>query len=195
MPEAHLQSLQLRDRNGLRKYLTPEERARFRDCISGLRDPIKELYCYTIFCTGCRPTEAHRLRLESFDLAEGVLVIESLKKRRRGLYREIPVRLNWMKKAVNLLSKHHSGHGKKSIWGFSEKTGYRAVKRVMEITGIDGPHATPRGLRHAFGVFHAQHKTNPRLIQDWMGHASLETTLIYLDAQGKEAREAAKIAW
>ena len=65
----------------------------------------------------------------------------------------------------------------------------------MAMAKIHGLHANPRGLRHAFGVFHAHHKTNPKLIKDWMGHASLETTLIYLDAQGKEARDAAKIAW
>ena len=190
-----MQSLQLRNKNGLRKYLTPEERSRFRDCVPMLADPIKELFCYAIFCTGCRPTEAHRLLLSSFDLAEGVLVIESLKKRRRGIYREIPVSLQWMKSAVRLLSSHQRRHHEASIWGFSERTGYRAVKTVMKIAGIQGIHATPRGLRHAFGVFHACHKTNPKLIQDWMGHASLETTLIYLDAQGKEARDAAKIAW
>lgn len=190
-----MQSLQLRNKNGLRKYLTPEERARFRECIPRLGNPIKELYCYAIFATGCRPTEAHRLRLDSFDLAEEVLVIESLKKRRVGIYRAIPVRLSWMQRAVRLLHKHKEQHRGASVWGFSEKTGYRAVKQVMKIAEIYGVHATPRGLRHAFGVFHAHHKTNPKLIKDWMGHASLETTLIYLDAQGKEAREAAKIAW
>ena len=122
-------------------------------------------------------------------------MVESLKKCKRGIYRSIPVRSDWAKKTVRLLTIHQKNHNSPSIWGFSEKTGNRAIEKVMAMAKIHGLHANPRGLRHAFGVFHAHHKTNPKLIKDWMGHASLETTLIYLDAQGKEARDAAKIAW
>jgi integrase/recombinase XerD len=34
-------------------------------------------------------------------------------------------------------------------------TGWRAVHAVMENAGLDGPHASPKGLRHGFGVANA----------------------------------------
>lgn len=190
-----MQTIQLRDRDGCRKYLTPDERRRFRDAIPLLCHPIKEIYCRVIYLTGCRPSEAYRLRLQHFDLAEEMIVIESLKQRRRGVYRQFHVDVAWMRSSIELLSQHCKQHGKSNIWGFSEKTGYRAVKRVMAHADITGAHASPKGLRHAFGIYYAYLKTNPKLIQEWMGHASIQTTMIYLDAQGQEAKEAAKAGW
>lgn len=190
-----MQTIQLRDQDGARKYLTPDERLRFRDTIPRLQDPIKEIYCKIIYFTGCRPSEAYRLQIRHFDLAEEVIVIESLKKRKRGVYRTFHVDVHWMQQSVDLLKKHVLRHQKSNIWGFCEKTGYRAVKRVMKLADISGAHASPKGLRHAFGIYYAQLKTNPRLIQEWMGHASIKTTMIYLDAQGQEAKKAAKAGW
>ena len=31
-------------------------------------------------------------------------------------------------------------------------TGWRAVHKVMHDARLDGPHASPKGLRHGFGV-------------------------------------------
>ncbi len=31
-------------------------------------------------------------------------------------------------------------------------TGWRAMHGVMATAGLDGPHASPKGLRHGFGV-------------------------------------------
>ena len=38
------------------------------------------------------------------------------------------------------------------LWPWSRMTGWRAVHAVMEAAGLDGPHASPKGLRHGFGV-------------------------------------------
>lgn len=183
--------IQLRDRSGQRKYLTRLERERFLRMPTQLPEK-KRLFYELIGYTGCRLSEAHRIQASGFDLDECVVILETLKRRRRGLFRTVPVPRDWIDHAVSILSPPVDSE---SIWSFSEKTGYRAIKARMLEVGIDGAHANPKGLRHAFGIAHAEIKTNPRLIQRWLGHASLNTTMIYLDAQGMEERNAAKALW
>ena len=69
------------------------------------------------------------------------------------------------------------------------------VKSVMEAAGIVGSQACPKGLRHGFGIACAEKNVPVSLIRQWLGHASIETTMIYLDAVGKEEREFAKRTW
>jgi site-specific recombinase XerD len=65
----------------------------------------------------------------------------------------------------------------------------------MEKAGISGDHASPKGLRHGFGVKAATETRNPRLVQKWLGHRNLETTAIYMDAVGEEERALASRMW
>lgn len=189
--ETKLETMQLRDQSGQRMYLTPSERKHFRRKLSQL-DAHKRIFCEVLYYTGCRLLEAHQLDASRFDLSDGSLIFETLKLRRRGVYRAVPVPREWLQSSYDLLCADSQNS---MIWGFSKKTAYRAVKKVMQSAGIEGAHACPKGLRHGYGIAHGQNKTNPRLIQRWMGHTSLDTTMIYLDAQGQEARDAAKVVW
>ena len=65
----------------------------------------------------------------------------------------------------------------------------------MKKAGITGNHASPKGLRHGFGVMAATQTRNPRLVQKWLGHHYLETTIIYMDAVGDKERELASRMW
>ena len=38
------------------------------------------------------------------------------------------------------------------LWPWGRMTGWRVVHRVMQDAGLAGPHASPKGLRHGFGV-------------------------------------------
>jgi site-specific recombinase XerD len=61
------------------------------------------------------------------------------------------------------------------------------------ITG--GIHATPKGLRHGFGLHAVRSGVPLNLVQRWLGHARMETTAIYLQAIGTEEREIAARMW
>jgi len=65
----------------------------------------------------------------------------------------------------------------------------------MEAADISGDHATPKGLRHGFGVRMAMQTRNPRLVQKLLGHLNLETTAIYMDLVGDEVRAEVIGAW
>ena len=63
-------------------------------------------------------------------------------------------------------------------------TGWRRIREVMAQAGIRGPHASPKGLRHGFGVAAVTSGVPLNLVQKWLGHAQLSTTAIYADAVG-----------
>lgn len=65
----------------------------------------------------------------------------------------------------------------------------------MQLAGIEGEHASPKGLRRGFGVRLAQKTRNPRLVKKLLGHKSLETTAIYMDLVGEEERAEVVAAW
>jgi integrase/recombinase XerD len=65
----------------------------------------------------------------------------------------------------------------------------------MMAAGIAGMPATPKGLRHGFGVNAFQSNVPPHLVQRWLGHAALRTTAIYGDVIGPEERIFAMRMW
>ena len=65
----------------------------------------------------------------------------------------------------------------------------------MSNADIEGVHASPKGLRHSFGVFATLKGVPLHKLRDWMGHADMETTSIYAQAIGEEERELASRMW
>jgi len=64
-------------------------------------------------------------------------------------------------------------------------TGWRAVHTAMAAARLKGPHASPKGLRHGFGVATVSAGIPPNLVEKWLGHAQLSTIAIYADALAK----------
>ena len=58
-----------------------------------------------------------------------------------------------------------------------------------------GPQATPKGLRHCFGVRAVNAGIPLNMVQKWLGHAQLSTTAIYADAVGAEEKAIAARMW
>ncbi len=90
MGNKRLEPLILRDRNGQRKYLNQTEREVFRMNIQKL-PPKQRAFCLVLYYTGCRISEALALTSDSLDFSDGIIVFETLKRRRSGVYRVIPV--------------------------------------------------------------------------------------------------------
>jgi len=149
---------------------------------------------------GCRLSEALVLTADRVDLAAGVLVFESLKKRRTGLYRTVPVPpvLLDALDLVHGVRERQARRGKgrsERLWPWSRMTGWRAVHAVMQAARLDGPHASAKGLRHGFGVAAVSAGIPLNLVQKWLGHAQLSTTAIYADTVGAEEKDIAKRMW
>jgi len=186
-------------RDGSRKYLTLEERAAFLE--SSRRFPRDvETFCHVLTYGGCRLAEALALTADRVDLHTHSLTFETLKKRQRGIYRVVPVppALALMLDHVHDLrrAQRRKDRGRDvRLWAWSAVTAWRKVKAVMDAAGITGYHATPKGLRHGFGVAAVQASIPLNLVQRWLGHAQLSTTAIYAEAMGKEERDIASRMW
>ena len=75
-------------------------------------------------------------------------------------------------------------------------TAWHQVTAVMVAADIpDGPHRSPKGLRHGFGVHAIASGVPLNMLGKWMGHASLEVTAIYANALGTEERGIAARMW
>ena len=154
----------------------------------------------TLAYAGCRLSEALELTADRVDLAAGVLIFESLKKRRPGVFRDMPVppslleALNLVHGIRELQVRRGKGRGER-LWPWSRMTGWRAVHAVMEAAGLEGPQASPKGLRHGFGVAAVTVGIPLNLVQKWLGHAQLTTTAIYADAVGAEEKDIARRMW
>jgi integrase/recombinase XerD len=191
--------MQLYDTNGHRKYLTPAERQNFIRASETALNQIRT-FCGALAHTGCRISEALALTADRVDIADGVIVIESLKKRRRGIYRAIPVPPSFLATleavhGINALKNGPDSGRNVHLWPWSRPTGWRYVRAVMLAAGIAGLHASPKGLRHGFGIKAVVSNVPLNMAQKWLGHADLATTAIYADAIGPEEKQLAERMW
>jgi integrase len=184
----------LYDPIGNRKYLTADERRRFIE--AARRQPAHiETFCLAMACSGARISEVLSLRVGSIDQSAGIIVIESLKKRRRGIYRQVPVPPRLLQR---LREAHHldSANVSRRLWTWSRTTAWKTIKSVMLEAQVPAYCSTPKALRHAFGVVGVAEAGVPlNMMQKWLGHARIETTAIYANAVGPEERAIASRMW
>jgi hypothetical protein len=177
---------------GQRKYLTKSEMRCFLRAAHGREADVRS-FCWILAETGCRISEALALDARNIDFEAGQIIFECLKKRGRRVFRAVPVPeklLNMLKKWID---KGVLPTGR--LWPWSRMTGYRRVREVMQEGGVRGPYATPKGLRHGFGVRAIQASVPLHLVQRWLGHADIKTTAIYTSVMGPEERAIASRMW
>jgi integrase/recombinase XerD len=197
---------------GKRLYLTDSERKKFLAAADDENRLVRS-FCYVLAHTGCRISEALQLHAELVDFAAQAITFESLKKRKRGVYRAVPVPpavLEMLAMVHGLKDKKKRPAAKKTtpkkktvdakdspppLWDFGRTTAWKHVIAVMKAAGVKGPQATPKGLRHGFGVAAIQAGIPLNLLQRWLGHAQLTTTAIYANAVGPEERNIAARMW
>lgn len=183
--------------SGQRKYLNVEERGRFLAAAETM-PPDKALFALTLAWTGARISEVLDLRVSSFQVAGGIIAFRTLKRRRHSI-RELPIPGALMQ----ALDGHFDLGGRQAqtdllnarLWFWHRATAWRIIKQVMTSAGLTGLAATPRGLRHAFGVGTLQGGIPITLTQKWLGHSRVSTTAIYAAVCGEEERHFAERFW
>lgn len=184
---------------GHRKYVTPAERLDFLCATEAMR-PCVRTFCETLAYAGCRISEALALTADRVDMSDGVLIFESLKKRRKGVFRAVPMppdfleRLCFVHDLRTIQLRPDRGRSVR-LWKWSRATAWRRVAEVMRAAGISGLHATPKGLRHGFGIKAVTSDVPLNMAQKWLGHARLSTTAIYTNATGPEEKLIAQRMW
>jgi len=185
---------------GKRKYLATDERAAFLGAAEKAERDVRT-FCGVLHYTGCRISEALAVTVDRVDLGNKVVVLESLKKRKKGVFRAVPVPPALLD-ALDLVhgirkaQKGKDGGKGQKLWSWSRTTAWRRVKEVLNAAGVnEGPNKTAKGLRHGFGVGAVGESIPLNLVQKWLGHAQLSTTAIYADAVGAEEKNIASRMW
>jgi integrase/recombinase XerD len=191
------QPLSLYAPDGARKYLNRDERQRVLAAIEFL-EPGQALFALTLAWTGARVSEVLALAPASFQIELAVVSLRTLKRRKLAM-REVPIPPELMDAL-----KHHfrldvrqqdPGEANRPLWPWHRVTAWRLIKRVMTQSGIRGLRASPRGLRHGFGVGSLQSGVPVTLVKRWLGHARISTTEIYLNVCGPEELALAERYW
>ena len=184
--------------DGQRKYLTEDEIDRFL-AVAALQERSEvRSFCLVLAHTGCRISEALGVTAQRVDLEAGAVTLQTLKQRGQVRFRSVPVpeaTIDTLELVHAIRRAQRGRQASAPLWGWGRTQAFKHVKHVLAEAGIEGPHASPKGLRHGFGVRAIQKTRNPRLVQRWLGHRSLETTTIYMDVLGQEERDAAQAMW
>ena len=193
MPE-----IQIYSPAGERLYLTPDERQAFFEASATAAPHEARTLCRCLYYTGCRISEALELTRDRVDLGARVLTFRSLKKRGKTHWRSVPVPDTFLDE-LDLVHKLRDGRkvAPDRLWPIGRTTAWTRVKEVLAAASVDlsKPYAVPKGLRHGFGVSSILKGVPLPVLQRWMGHASIETTAIYLQVVGEEERELAAKNW
>lgn len=180
------------DWQGSRKYLNRAERKSFLRAARKEEDSARRAFCLALYYTGCRISEGLAMVVGRVDLSGKSVVFETLKQRKRGYFRAVPVPDG----LVDLLREITAGKDASApVWDYSRTTAYRLIKEKMAEAGVAGAMACPKGLRHGFAVACITQNIPITKLQKWLGHGQLETTAIYLDVAGDDERAFAKRLW
>ena len=188
----------LHDPNGNRKYLTKAERQAFlAAALEEERD--HRTFCEMLHYSGARISEVLAVTVGRVDLDHHAVTFQSLKKRREGVFRTVPLPPDFVERldlVHGIREQQRQNRRSNRLWTFSRTTGWRTVKRVMHRAGITTESAaTAKGLRHGYGVAAVTSEVPLNMVQKWLGHADIATTAIYADALGEEERQIAAKMW
>ena len=178
------------DTYGRRKYLNTAEIHSMLQAAQNQSDSV-HAFCRLLAETGCRISEALATTRSRVDASTGQVAFECLKKRRRGIFRVVPISIP----LANLLLSLPSEDPDAPLWSWCRMTGYRRICELLAIARVRGPQATPKGLRHGFAVASLGAGVPLNLLQRWLGHADIRTTSIYASASGPEERAIAERVW
>ncbi len=179
------------DAKGNRKYLTQSERNRFLQA-AAKAPPDVMTFCMVLAYTGARLSEVRALTPRRIDFGAQSIVVRCLKKRDKVVYRAIPVPDHLLS---SLKYVHTLRYADTRLWHWCRTSAWSRVKEVMKEAGVSGICASPKGLRHAFGVSAVQSGVALNMLQKWMGHSKIETTAIYANAVGAEELAIAGKMW
>lgn len=171
-----------------RTYLTPEE---YNRLLAAAGANPRDFCILTLFIqTGIRISELCELRLYDIDLDNATLTVRLGK----GMAaRTIELEKKGIRATRNWLAVRPSTHFDHIFlnrddeplkeWGVRD-----LLHKYCDQTGIT-KHVTPHSLRHTFASAKAQSGVSPFQLKEWLGHARLDTTAIYVHMAKQNAKK------
>ena len=142
---------------------------------------------------GLRVTETIRLQIKHFDFFKQAIIVKSLKKRGKQLYRTIPM----TQRLIDALGEYWKRLKDKTpdayIFPPGKKSSKPHLNRIQvwrQIKKHTSGFAYPHMCRHTFATRVVNEGNDIRVAQNLLGHASQQTTEIYLHVAEIEKRKA-----
>lgn len=178
---ASLQSVLTRE---LPKYLAAGE---VRVVIDRARTPRDRLLMEVLWQTGVRVSELLALTPASVDFHASVLRAPTLK-RRKAMTRIIPLKAGLLGELARHIAARKVGEGER-IFAITRGRVFQIVRAACEAAGIERSRSHPHVLRHAFAVQCVLGGVPVPVLNQWLGHAGLEATLIYSKVLARDSRQ------
>ena len=162
--------------------------AEVRRLIDAVRTPHNKTYFWTVYSLGLRLQEGLNLQVRDID-SERMVVHIHRGKGAKDRYVPLPVR------TLSVLRQYWATH-RNPVWLFpatgrdhdeavsaaepmARSSVHGAMKRVVQELGFR-KRITIHTLRHSYATHLLEAGVNQRLIQQYLGHGSLQATMIYL---------------
>ncbi len=171
-----------------RSILAPDEYSRMLAQAGG--NPRDFAILQLFLQTGIRVSELCSLRLEAVDLEHQLITVvgkgmvtRQIELEKKGMQ---AIR-SWLKVRPDVSDDHLF------LNQYGEPLGQRGVQKLVtkyrrgaQITKRAGCHS----FRHTFATYKAQHGVSAFQLKDWLGHARLDTTQIYVHLAKRSGRKA-----
>jgi integrase len=154
-----------------------------------------------IWHTGARISEAQRLRKIDLvvrpEVGEGYVVLQAAKVRRGPQteadkkLRHVPVTDPEFINDFTLFLNNVPGRAREPVFVRSNQAYHKALQLAATRAGLDGQ-ISAHTLRHSYAINALLNGTPINVIQQWLGHASLSTTLVYLSILSYDTMHFAK---
>jgi site-specific recombinase XerD len=164
-----------------------------------LRQPVYRTCLGTIYSCGLRLLEGVQLQVQQIDSERQMLHLRQAKGR-RDRYVPVPAR------TLALLRSYWCSH-RNPVWLFptTRTNGMATASRPRDASGVQkafrkalsesgvNKAASVHTLRHSWATHLLEAGVNLRLIQEWLGHKSLNTTAIYTHLTIKSQQQAGQV--
>jgi len=172
------------------KYLTQDELRRLLKAITSKRDRAMFLLAYR---HGLRASEVGMIQVGDIDLDRGRIRINRLKRSLGGEYvmqpDEVKALRAWIKERKDgsdcLFPTRN--HTPVSRWTLDD-----LMKRYGEAAGIPPDKRHFHVLKHSIATHLLDAGADLRFVQDWIGHANIQNTVIYASISNRAREEQAK---
>ncbi|MBH0269579.1 tyrosine-type recombinase/integrase [Helicobacter pylori] len=190
--------------NKLPTHLNNEELEKFLESIDKIEMSAKvrarnRLLIKIIVFTGMRSNEALQLKIKDFTLENGCYTI--LIKGKGDKYRAVMLKAfhiesllkEWLMERELYLVKNNLLFCNQKGMALTQAYLYKQVERIINFAGLRREKNGAHMLRHSFATLLYQKRHDLILVQEALGHASLNTSRIYTHFDKERLKEAASI--
>jgi site-specific recombinase XerD len=178
------------------KYFTPDEVQRILAVVepNGTQTPEKRRVAFRnrlilnlLWQTGLRVSELLALTPQHVDFYAQVLAAPTLKRRKQHT-RFIPLKAGLLGDLARYVAEEKVP-GEERLFPVNRFRIYQIVKEACQKAGIDDDRAHPHTFRHSFAVNCVRGGVPVLVLNEWLGHANVENTLVYTKVLAADSRQ------